>query len=455
MVLRKEPMNGEFKLVPPEGGWGYIVTVSVIIMHLVTIVPLAAFGLLYGQFLSSIGDETTGTTLSNGAFNTVQSFTGLATSFLLKKFSYRKVGLAGAIFFSLGAFSTIFVENLSQLIVTFGILEGLGFGLMYPAVVSAINSYFEIRLNLMMGIAQTFITVGSIVCPPSIAFLSESIGFRNTLTVLAGLTLLNFAAMGVLQPVKWHMKKVPTGINKRPDRIPLDAIPSRDLSDATVERLLNSKTDSPKIVGSDKKQDVKILDFGLLKDPKYLNMSIGLSLCFTADLAFVSIIRMILNNLNFDSVDITVMMMVYFTSDLISRIAFSVVSYFCTVKNRYVFLTGSTLTAIFRIVFIFRDDYTWKIVNLGILGFLRCFIQTPLALVISEEYKDNFSTALSLFMVVSGTVSLAFGPLMSYVKAITHSDAMVIHVLTMAYLICSISWIVELVYKKIKERRKT
>jgi len=48
-----------------------------------------------------------------------------------------------------------------------------------------------------------------------------------------------------------------------------------------------------------------------------------------------------------------------------------------------------------------------------VLGFLRCFIQTPLSLVFAEEYQDRFATAYSLFMAVNGVVSLVYGPLMS------------------------------------------
>lgn len=37
---------------------------------------MTVFGLIYGDFLKSIGNETAGTTLSNGIFNTVSSLAG-------------------------------------------------------------------------------------------------------------------------------------------------------------------------------------------------------------------------------------------------------------------------------------------------------------------------------------------------------------------------------------------
>lgn len=58
--------------------------------------PTAAFGLIYGDFLKSIGDETTGTTLSNGIFTTVYSFTGSNCLKLRetrkKRFFFRPIG---------------------------------------------------------------------------------------------------------------------------------------------------------------------------------------------------------------------------------------------------------------------------------------------------------------------------------------------------------------------------
>lgn len=38
---------------------------------------MAAFGLVFGKFLASVGDETSGTTIINGLFNTVLNFAGI------------------------------------------------------------------------------------------------------------------------------------------------------------------------------------------------------------------------------------------------------------------------------------------------------------------------------------------------------------------------------------------
>lgn len=102
---------------------------------------MAAFGLVFGKFLASVGDETSGTTIINGLFNTVLNFSGkeedsvrspganvyvpgLAVNPLLQKMSYRKVALIGSLLFFIGAFATIFVTSQLQMVVSFGIIQG-------------------------------------------------------------------------------------------------------------------------------------------------------------------------------------------------------------------------------------------------------------------------------------------------------------------------------------------
>lgn len=60
-------------------------------------------------------------------------------------------------------------------------------------------------------------------------------------------------------------------------------------------------------------------------------------------------------------------------------------------------------------VFLMNSSFLWILIVSVILGFFRCFIQTPLALVIAEEYPERFPTAFSLYMVVLGIVNLVFG----------------------------------------------
>ncbi|CAG9764128.1 unnamed protein product [Ceutorhynchus assimilis] len=501
MGVKKENNDeNNFTLEAPDGGWGYMIVLATVIIYGATIIPMTSFGLVFGNFLQSIGDETTGTTLTNGIFNTVNSFTGLLANGLLNKFSYRMVGFVGAIIFTLGAVGLIFAQNLYQMIIFFGVVQGIGFGLLMPASLSAFNLYFNQKMAVMMSVCQAFMVLLSMTFPQVAAFSMNLLGFRGTLMALAALSALCFPAVAALQPVERHLRKVfmqepinctvipvemtvvpeetlSTEQTKSPQEEPLMrhhlgasqrslhsgiynvrsrksivSLGDRFASVTTINEIKDEDFDGGKKKAAIEEDNlsfwqsfIKSMDMSLLKDPKYLNISIGLALCFTSDMAFISIIPLMLGNIGFTAAQIATVMSVFFGCDLVSRILLTLVSSFAKFKSRYLVLCTSVLIVAARIALVANDTYMWKLVTLGTLGFLRCFIQTPLPLVISEEYQDKFSTAYSLFMAVNGVVSLICAPLMSFVKSLTQSDDMVCHVLTSAYVICVMAWCVEMV----------
>lgn len=93
----------------------------------------------------------------------------------------------------------------------------------------------------------------------------------------------------------------------------------------------------------------KAMDLELFRDPVYLNISFGLALSFTGDLSFVAIFPLILTNLAFDHSQITTIMTIFFASDLVARILLTVVSGVVAIRNRYLFLGATLLSAAFRI----------------------------------------------------------------------------------------------------------
>lgn len=187
---------------------------------------MVSFGLMFGKFLASVGDETSGTTVINGIFNTVLNFVGklsynillhnflyihiylgLAVNPLLKKMSYRKVALMGALLYFIGSLATIFVTSQVQLMISYGILEGLGFGLMLPSFFTAMHLYFEKKRNVVMGITQAVCVLAIMLTPAFTSFLMEKFGFRGCTAIVSALSLNCVLAAFALQPVNRHLKR--------------------------------------------------------------------------------------------------------------------------------------------------------------------------------------------------------------------------------------------------------
>lgn len=85
---------------------------------------LPSFGLMFGDFLTSLGEETSAIALITSCFFSSFSIAGLFTNTLFKKYTVRKIALAGAFLYVAGSFMVIFVTSVTQLLVSFSVVQG-------------------------------------------------------------------------------------------------------------------------------------------------------------------------------------------------------------------------------------------------------------------------------------------------------------------------------------------
>lgn len=85
---------------------------------------MPSFGLMFGDFLSGLGEETSAIALITSSFFSAFSFAGLFTNFLFRKFSVRSVGVGGGVIYFIGSLMTVFVTSVEQLLFAFSILQG-------------------------------------------------------------------------------------------------------------------------------------------------------------------------------------------------------------------------------------------------------------------------------------------------------------------------------------------
>ncbi|XP_055300591.1 uncharacterized protein LOC129567563 [Sitodiplosis mosellana] len=213
---------------PPEGGWGFLIGVGVAIPIACITGSLSSFGLMFNDFITSCGSGTSAVTIINGVFFSSISFSGLFASSLFKKYSMRSVGIFGASIYILGSLMTIFVISVDQLIVSFGVLQGFGFGMMVPVYFTTFNRYFVQKRVFMMSLAQTLTGICTMSYPLVVDFLFNKYGFRGMMAVIAAMNAHVMFAMIAMHPVEWHYKVVEIPIE--------DAKPLMDANDNENEK---------------------------------------------------------------------------------------------------------------------------------------------------------------------------------------------------------------------------
>ncbi|GJQ75159.1 hypothetical protein Trydic_g9765 [Trypoxylus dichotomus] len=466
-VGNRKNSHSKYEMVPPEGGWGYAIAGAVSLTFIVGILPISVFGTVFGPFLASLGDEITATSLITSIFNTSLFLTGLPANYLLQNYTYRKVGLVGAVIYSVGSFLTIFAGSISYMVITY-LLQGFGFGLMFPAVLSAFNEYWVTKQTVMMSVIQVIYGSVAIMFPTLTSKLLQEYGFKGTVAILSAFTLNGILALLAMQPVKWHYKK--KEIAKEDTFATISEVlfgqPGEKEEPAECDVLMDSICEDPQIksivqknivthdadnVGETiitRKTLVESLDLILFKDIVYVNMALGVSLALTSDIVFMYITPSLLNSYGFDDADITFTLTTFFATDLIGKISLGILTAIIKISNRQILLVGSIFVIVLRVAYTMNSSFWWIVTLSALLGFLRASVQTTFPLVFAERYGPRFPTAFSLFMVVCGTVALLTGLLSGVVKNITNSDTMVVHFLTIMYSCCTVPWIVEIITKR-------
>lgn len=201
-------MKTQTRLEAPDGGWGVFVCIGMALPFISGLAALPSFGLIFGDFLLSIGAETSAVAFITSAFFCAFSFAGLFSGSLFNRYGLRAVGLLGGGLYFFGSLLQIFVRSIWELLFAFSIIQGIGFGLIVPTSYTTFNNYFVKKRVMWMSFAQSLIGVGTMFYPVGMQKLMELYGFRGCLLVLAAINSHAILGMLLMQPVKWHMRKM-------------------------------------------------------------------------------------------------------------------------------------------------------------------------------------------------------------------------------------------------------
>lgn len=118
-----------------------------------------------------------------------------------KQYSPRMVIWVGGLIYSLALFLASISQALWQFIITQGLLLGIGTCLTYMPSVTVAPTWFSLHRGLAMGIILSGTGVGGVVWPLAFRSLIACVGFRNTLRITGGISLVIIWTSGLF--LRW------------------------------------------------------------------------------------------------------------------------------------------------------------------------------------------------------------------------------------------------------------
>lgn len=182
---------------PPDGGYGWVICFASFMCNMIVDGIAYTFGLFLGEYVEYFG-ESKGTVAWVGSILCgMYLLAGPIVSALSNKYGCRAVCITGSIIASTGFLLSIFSPSITVLMLTYGLMGGFGFGMIYLPAVVAVGYYFETKRSLATGIAVCGSGVGTFAFAPLANYLLSKFDWKNSNIILAGL-ILNCAIFGAL-----------------------------------------------------------------------------------------------------------------------------------------------------------------------------------------------------------------------------------------------------------------
>mgnify|MGYP002241679367 FL=1 len=136
----------------------------------------SVFSASMSEYLSSLtGQSITSADLAivYTVANSVGPITMITGGWFNDKFGPKKVLLAGTIMYSIGLILSGFAVNTSMLLLTYGIIGGLGLGMAYGCTISTAVKYFPDKRGLIGGVTTAVYGLSSVIVSPIITIIVE------------------------------------------------------------------------------------------------------------------------------------------------------------------------------------------------------------------------------------------------------------------------------------------
>ncbi|KAG6460009.1 hypothetical protein O3G_MSEX011722 [Manduca sexta] len=464
----------KYKLVPPDGGFGYLIIVSSILHYSSIASFVGCFGLIYNDFMKEIGITSTRVNLLLGITALCIAAGAFFTNSFLKIMSKRKLALVAAITFDLGTLGTVFAKSEGWFFFYQAIVQGLGSGFFYSLVPTILNDYFVTKRLFAFSFVQTITAICAMIAPMFVKWSLDTYGYRGTLLFIAGLSIHNIIAAVLMQPVEWHMKRVEIVdknemqillLEEKKERKEKEAnaeVPTVKLTD--VECPTAAVSDNEKVYDFTKPPKKKsclrrviesIIDLSVTKQLLLSCVSYGPALCGYADGGYSLILPQALYAKEWDQYNVALALSFVAFGDLVTRFLLIFTSK-CLLKlgSQEVYVIGIAVAFLSRFAMMWTQNKILILICLSLTGAAHCIICVLIPMVVSDVVSpEKFTSAMGVVMMLTGVTFIILGPAIGAIRDLTNSYAVANYIFMSCYAIIVLFWSIELVYKKNKHKR--
>ncbi|XP_063441020.1 monocarboxylate transporter 12-like isoform X1 [Mytilus trossulus] len=206
-----------------DHGYAWIVLFFCSVNYFIIAGGVKSFGVLYTELLDRYDDGAGNTAWISSVNSFLMMGLGPISNYLGEIYSYRFIMVIGSIVNLIGYTASAFVTRMEYLYITYGIISGTGYGLMFAPSTTIVSFYFEKRRSLANGIVVSVSGIGAFAFPYLIRLLVDTYGLNGTFLIMGGIYFHTCAAsLFLIQPAHFPYQKKKSAenhaiIKRKPD----------------------------------------------------------------------------------------------------------------------------------------------------------------------------------------------------------------------------------------------
>uniref|UniRef100_A0A3P9I3A9 Monocarboxylate transporter 9 n=1 Tax=Oryzias latipes TaxID=8090 RepID=A0A3P9I3A9_ORYLA len=184
-----------------DGGWGWAIVAASFMAQLLAYGSPQSVGILYPEWLHAFQEGKGMTAWVGSLVAGVGLIASPICSACVDNFGARPVTFFSGVMVAGGLMLSAFAPNVPFLMFSYGIVVGLGCGLVYSATLTITCQYFDKRRGLALGIVTTGTSIGAFIYATAQNELIVFFGLDGCLLIIGAIALNLMACAGFMRPL--------------------------------------------------------------------------------------------------------------------------------------------------------------------------------------------------------------------------------------------------------------
>lgn len=201
----------------PDRGYSWVIVFCCGYIHFAIFGLFRSWGVIYVAVINEYHVSREEASWPFSLCSAVFQLVGPAVSIITHYISQRSTCLLGSTIATIGVIGCYFAENVMWITISYGVVHGLGFGIIVTLIPVFLNQYFVKYRASAMGIAFSGGSISSFVVPIVMEWLLDNYGLRGSFLLLGGLAMNTLVASALIRPPPWLKKTPATSLKLKED----------------------------------------------------------------------------------------------------------------------------------------------------------------------------------------------------------------------------------------------